>query len=126
MSQRIEKKNSFCYLVPYFLQFCHWKCHKKLKKNSFPFHVTDDQEFCHCWKCNENSAKYLTTLLCFIQMYSKIATGNVTKIQNNSIEYFPLKYSLAKSKGKCDVTSVFTLLQTRFLSDFFQVLVDRI
>ena len=60
LATRNVTKNSKKYMSVFqllVLQNSHWKCHKKFHKN---------------------------TIASFIQIYSKIATENVTKIKNNS------------------------------------------
>ena len=82
MSQKIGK-NYFPFFVTDNQEFCHWKCNNKFSKkysSIIVFHPNVLQN--SHWKCNKNSKElYSFLLVCCTQMYSKIATENVTKIQ---------------------------------------------
>ena len=69
-------KKIFLLFVPGSREFCHWKCHQKIQKNSFSLVVLDILDFCP-WKCHKKFNQYSFSV--FIPD-NNFATENVTKI----------------------------------------------
>ena len=73
---------------PNVLRNCHWKCNKNLKKSNIFLLVCFTQMFSeiatgNVTKIQENFKIFL--LVCFTQIYSENASGNVTKIKKSRI-----------------------------------------